>query len=877
VILLKQKRIHRKQTARALALTAALLAGGILNVHKGYAAATVTADDATNVIGTSVVLGVGANSLSGNDNTNTPVIAIGNKALADMQTTGAKELMLSFGQGTLPGPIAIGTNAYARTGTVQIGAHTFTGTMGGVTINEATNTSSAFQSVHATTIGSNSYNSGSMGTVVGVYSISTGDGNIQNFGANVVGSLNSIRSSGYGTTAGVANSIVGTANIAEDANGTLIFGAGNKVAHATGTIGTPTKLNQNNVDEAVEELRTIVKEGEGGGAALVIGGGNEAEYVRASQLIGTNNTLKGSEGSPSEYNLINGTSNEATNVSNSMLIGRNRQLTDVSDTIVIGSLNTKAATTASRAVVLGHEANVLEADGGVALGYGSIADRARFAESTIPPFSGELYGIDLNGITDGAVSVGTSDTLRQLINLADGTEDTDAVNLRQLRGGLSFEVISGGESQGTLAIGNTAPKFEAGEGLIATVDGDKIIFSVDTESEAYAGLKGAKGDTGPAGKDGVDGKDGKDGNDGEPGLPGKDGVDGVDGIDGKDGATGPEGAQGPKGDTGPAGAQGEKGDKGDTGAQGEKGDKGDTGPQGEKGDKGDPGSGGGVTWKVQADGDTADTVEDGATVQFKSGSNIAVSRSGANVTIGAVDAPTFAGTVTAKGFDAGGEKITNVAPGAVSSSSTDAVNGSQLWGAASSVATVIGGGSTVNEDGSISAPSYVVGGTTYDNVGDAVSALDSRFDSIRGGFDDLRDDLKITSALGAALAGLHPIQYDPKEPTQFMASVGNYRDKWAFALGLAHYTREDVMIHAGVAMSENSRAMMNAGLTWKFGREEDREMVAERYRKGPITSVAVLQQENEQLLTRVAELQKSSTDVQKRLEALERRVLGGSK
>ncbi|MBQ9422016.1 MAG: hypothetical protein IJU32_00420 [Pyramidobacter sp.] len=436
--------------------------------------------------------------------------------------------------------------------------------MGGVTVDE--NTNSKWSLVHMTTIGSNSYSSAAMGTVVGAYSIIAGDFDAsdpmtityatQNFGANVVGSLNSIRSTGYGTTAGVANSIVGTANIAEDANGTLIFGAGNKVAHATGTIGTPTKLNQNNVDEAVEELRTIVKEGEGGGAALVIGGGNEAEYVRASQLIGTNNTLKGSEGSPSEYNLINGTSNEAANVSNSMIIGRNRQLTDVSDTIVIGSLNTKVATTASRAVVLGHEANVLAADGGVALGYGSIADRAGFAESTNPPFSGELYSIDLNGITDGAVSVGTSDTLRQLINLADGTEDTDAVNLRQLRGGLSFEVISGGESQGTLAIGNTAPKFEAGEGLIATVDGDKIIFSVDTESEAYAGLKGAKGDTGPAGKDGVDGKDGKDGNDGEPGLPGKDGVDGVDGIDGKDGATGPEGAQGPKGDTGPAGAQG---------------------------------------------------------------------------------------------------------------------------------------------------------------------------------------------------------------------------------------------------------------------------------------------------------------------------------
>ena len=794
----------------------------MLDANMGYAAATVTADDDTNVIGTSVVLGVGANSVSGNSNADTPVIAIGKNAVADMKTTGTKELMLSFGQSTLPGPVAIGTNAYARTGTVQIGAHTFSGTMGGVTITETTNASPAFQSVYATTIGSNSYNSGSLGTVIGAYSISAGDGNIQNFGSNVIGSLNSIRSTGYSTTAGVANSIVGTANIAEDANGTLIFGAGNKVSHATGTISAPTETSSG-VDTTVDAFREAVKTAEGGGAALVIGGGNEAEYVRASQLIGTNNTLKGSEGSPSEYNLINGTSNEAANVSDSMIIGRNRQLTNVSETIVIGSLNTKAATTSSRAVVLGHEANVLAANGGVALGYGSVADRAGFAESTIPPFSGELYGINLNGITDGAVSVGTADTLRQLINLADATEPTDAVNLRQLRGGLSFEVISGGQSQGKLAITDTAPKFAAGEGLIATVSGDTITFAVDTESQAYMGLLG------------------------------EDGTDGVDGINGKDGVNGKDGENGPKGDTGP---QGEKGDKGD---------------------KGDPGSGGGVTWKLQADGDTADTVEDGATVQFKSGSNIAVSRSGANITIGAVDAPVFAGKVTAKGFDASGAKITNVAPGTISSSSTDAVNGSQLWGAASSVATVIGGGSTVNEDGSISAPSYVVGGTTYTTVGDAVSALDSRFDSIRGGFDDLRDDLKITSALSAALAGLHPIQYDPKEPTQFMASVGNYRDKWAFALGLAHYTREDVMIHAGVAMSENSRAMMNAGLTWKFGRQEDREAVAERYRKGPITSVAVLQQENEQLLARVAQLQQTSTAVQARLDALERRVLRSGK
>ena len=887
MISVKRKKTRRVQGIKVLA--AALLISATAGTGESKAAVA-------NEVGVNVILGEGAHSIERNG-----VIAIGYGATADYKSVDAnQEQNLSFGAGNdgLPGPIAIGTNTYARTGTVQIGAHSFSGKMGGITVNSATNGKWALMDM--TMLGSNTYAASAMGVAAGAYSIITGNydaslsgisGSLnrllygpQNFGAVVVGSLNSIRSSGYGSTAGVANSIVGIANIAEDTNGTLIFGAGNKVAHATGTIGMPAAMDQNNVDTAVDGLRWIVKDGEGGGAALVIGGGNEAEYVRASQLIGTNNTLKGTASAPSVHNLINGTGNEAANVSNSMIIGRNRQLIDVSDTIVIGSLNTKAATTASRAVVLGHEANVLAADGGVALGYGSIADRAGFAESTIPPFSGEMYGIDLNGITDGAVSVGTADTLRQLINLADATEPTDAVNLRQLRGGLSFEVISGGQSQGTLNMSNaaSAPIFEAGAGLLAEISGDQtIVFRIDTDSDLYKSLKGEqgeKGDKGEKGDTGAKGDKGDTGAVGPQGEKGDTGAAGPQGPQGDKGDTGVSGPQGEKGNTGATGPQGPQGDKGDTGAvgpQGPQGDKGDTGPQGPKGDKGDTGYGG--TWKLQADGDAADIVTDGATVQFKSGSNIAVSRSGTNVTIGAVDAPVFAGKVTANGFDASRAKITNVAPGTISSSSTDAVNGSQLWGASSSIAAIIGGGSTVNADGSISAPRYVVGGTAYTTVGDAVSALDSRFDSIRGSFDDLRDDIKITSALSAALAGLHPIQYDPKEPTQFMASVGNYRDKWAFALGLAHYTREDFMIHAGAAMSGNSRAMANAGLTWKFGRQEDREAVAERYRKGPITSVAVLQQENEQLLARVAQLQQTSTVVQARLDALERRVLSSGK
>ena len=133
--------------------------------------------------------------------------------------------------------IAIGTNAYARTGSVQIGAHTYTGTMGGTSINANTNGEGTV--VNMTTIGSNSYNKAVFGTMVGAYSIASGDFNGsggfnrmytgQNFGASVVGSLNSIRTKGYGQYSGIANSIVGLANTTENSNGSLIFGAGNNI------------------------------------------------------------------------------------------------------------------------------------------------------------------------------------------------------------------------------------------------------------------------------------------------------------------------------------------------------------------------------------------------------------------------------------------------------------------------------------------------------------------------------------------------------------------------------------------------------------------------------------------------------------------------
>ena len=913
-----------KNSARRLSLFAA--AALTLFLSAGEDAAAVR-----RVTSADIILGDGAGREGAGADTHTylPVIAIGTnphvypkklKTGLSALFTSNQENVFSFGASNaeLPGPIAVGRNAFARTGTVQIGAHTYNGTMGGIAVTSAanavseTNASAAYRVVDATTIGSNSYSNAVFGTMIGAYSITTGDGATQNFGAAVVGSLNSIRSKGGSSTVGIASSIIGIANSAEQSNGTLIFGAGNKVAHSSGTISQPSgKID--NVDSTVLTFQQTVRRNEGGGAALVIGGGNEADYVRASQIFGTNNTMAGtgtSTNALSRWNYVTGTNNMLTSVSDTLVIGRNRTLTGVSHDIIIGATAAQTATSESRSGSYGHEANVF-APGGVALGYGSIADRAAFTaatESATAPFSATVLGgaADEAVLTDGAVSIGgkvaaalpartlqataangetESGTLRQIINLADATQPTDAVSLRQLRGGLSFGVISSGSSVGTLDMSNasSAPIFEAGAGLLAAISGDRtIVFALEPSSELFGdALKGDKGESGDKGDTGGQGPKGDSGDTGAQGPQGPAGDNGPTGPKGDKGPAGDTGAQGPKGevgDTGPQGPKGDKGPAGDTGAQGPQGDKGDSGDAGPKGEKGDPGTGGSSSWNLQANGDTADKIKDGNTVQFIGGSNAVIARAKTDVTIGLTGAPAFKGTVTAKGFDALGEKITSLAPGTVSQSSTDAVNGSQLWGYSSSAVKALGGGSTVNSDGTVTAPTYTVAGNNYSTVGDAFSALDRRFDSFRSETGALHDEIKGTSALNAALSGLKPIHFDPIEPSQIMFSVGNYRDKWACALGMAHYVREDFMVHAGVAFGESSRTLVKAGFTVKLGRDEDEKeknsKIFGRYSKQPLTSVTLLRKENDSLHAQIDALERENAAAQARLETLERRLFG---
>ena len=316
--------------------------------------------------------------------------------------------------------------------------------------------------VGATTVGLNSYSAGAFATTTGAYSIMTNayDGNTnqgfaaQNFGAVINGSFNSIESKTAGSSvSGIANAVVGTANRTHNANGTLVFGAGNEVTNSVDNIADPMSLLTNSPKELAEKLREGIRRNDSGGAVLAVGGGNKADYAYRSQLVGVGNTLTGTAAEKAAYNLLNGYKNTGTNVSGVTVIGTNRTVSNAKDTIVMGSSAGGITTTASKAVILGSEANA-EKDGGVALGADSVAsvdkDIAGYDPST------KLASANTSAAwkaTHAAVSVGNGSTAtRQITGVAAGTNDTDAVNVAQLKaiaggtGSIHFVSVKGGNA-----------------------------------------------------------------------------------------------------------------------------------------------------------------------------------------------------------------------------------------------------------------------------------------------------------------------------------------------------------------------------------------------------------------------------------------------
>ena len=673
------------------------------------------------------------------------------------------------------GSIAIGQNSYARSGSTMIGIHNYQGKLGDLEIDFTKDKSGGHsgigeyqESIDATTIGNNSYNNGVFSTVVGSYTAVSGlyhnekwgekPYGVQNFGAAVLGSLNSVEgsTSTEHNTAGMADSILGSANRTKNANGTIMVGAGNVVEDSINDFDASEIKTKNGIaspNALSEAMRTSIKNANGGGAAAIVGNGNEVKKSTNVAVMGSKNSV--------------------TSTTNSQIFGDNRVVTGadgapIDGAVIIGSAAAESPLTTDKknVTILGYNANAT-AEGGVALGAGSIAD-------TKAEVFGWDPGMNKASTTDSptwksswaAVSVGDGTHTRQITNLAAGLNDTDAVNVAQLQA----------------AMKNAAPKidFVAGEGIQIEKD------STGTKYTIKANITGGKTDTDT--------------------TTVKTKEEGSSSGTGSSGTTSSGKALEVKTETNPIYFAANEG----TAAE--------VKPSQQLG--------------ILGDNTNISTKVDGSKITVSLKKNITVDSVKAGNTTVNNEGVTIAGgpSMTVNGINAGGKKMTNVADGTESS---DAVNYGQLK-----------------------------------NVENKVDQNTQNINYLNGRVGELGTRINKVGAGAAALAALHPLDFDPEDKWDFAAGVGNYRNATAAAVGLFYRPNERTMFNLGWTMGDN-RNMVNGGFSVKFGKSNKYV----KYSKAEMASVIDNQsREIAELKAKDAQNAKDNAEMKAEIEALRKQV-----
>ena len=251
-----------------------------------------------------------------------------------------------------------------------------------------------------------------------------------------------------------------------------------------------------------------------------------------------------------------------------------------------------------------------------------------------------------------------------------------------------------------------------------------------------------------------------------------------------------------------------------------------------------------ASWNVQTNGKDTTAVVGGDTVNFINGDNIAITNTGHAITIG-----------TAK--DVSFDKVT---VGGMTLDKNGILSGiSSITGSGTGAPTMTFNSQNGNTPANVSINSNLdMGGHRITGVGPAEKPTDAvnkqQVDQALRGLTGMADNAarqyaSKAGANAAALAALKPIQYDPLEPTQIMAGVGNYKSQTAVALGMAHYTNENTMFNIGVSLDSHDN-MVNAGVTHKFGYSPEKKAIPDRYKGGPISSIYVMQDEMQALLAK---------------------------
>ena len=648
--------------------------------------------------------------------------------------------------------VAIGQNTYARSGSVMLGTHNYKGKLGDVDVDSA-HTKDNNGHLFSTTVGANSYSNGLFSSVVGSYSIasskySASSGNeTKNFGSTITGALNSIESASSSSRyAGIANSIVGVANRTNNSNGSLVFGAGNEITNSITSIsGAPTS-GGDNPNELRNSVKNAVKVAKGGGATMAFGGGNKADYTLRTSMIGINNTVTGANGAESADNFVVGVGNTGTNVqhmtaigskntvsdaNNTVIVGDNRKVTGANNSVIIGSSDAETTTTVNDAVAIGHNTEV-SAEGGVALGSKSKATVAAGAAGY--DISTKAASTDTSSTwkaTASAVSVGdvANDVTRQITSVAAGTNDTDAVNVAQLK-----------------KVETKISTVEADAKKHTTVvAGDNTTVTSGTNANGGAEYKVA------VNKDLVEMSSANFGK----------ATDNVRSRIDKDRASFFNGSENIG--ISPTGVQ----------------------------------------------------IENTDTLEQAKFDKYGMYASEGNTTV----------YYTTNGISAGDQKINNVKAGVAD---TDAVNVSQLKRlqdqiAASSSVTTVTAGDHIKVTPTVNGNTHDYKVSLADDIADQITNNTTNINKNTNDIKNIKGDLsKIDKRVdksvagAAALAALHPLDFDPDAKWDFAAGYGHYRSGDAAAIGAFYRPNEDVQLSVGSTVGSDE-TVFNAGLSVKVG------------------------------------------------------------
>ena len=674
----------------------------------------------------------------------------------------------------------------------------------------------------------------------------------------------------------------GKTNTSNAAGNTVVDGTKSTATTAAGTTITDgAKTNTNTAD------KNVIDDGAGNTNTSNATSNTIADpNGNTNTATATNNTLADNAGNS---NVSNATSNSLTdnagnsNVSNATSNTLKNAAGDET------KVDAKGATVKDAA---GNTTNVA-ATGATVTNAAGDTTKVEATGTTVADAAGNKATFTKDGVTitkpgKDTVSLtgnGLDNGNNKIVNVADGTNDTDAVNVRQLdaktKAATTELTANGGESADNTTGNIVLTKTTAPDGHIIYDNklNDKITLGAANPTKAIT-VDGTNG-TIKAGKDGnavaINGTDGTikagdgtnavaiDGVNGSVKVADKIALDGKDGkaaigtvgIDGKDGII-------TTGGNNPVAVNGKDGvvtgltnktwnPNNITSGRAATEDQVQSAVANAGWDATVGTEGSGVNSTPSA---TPEKIRPNETLTFKAGNNMMVSHAGKTISYAVNPELTDMKSATFKDT-AGNTTVTNgngitITPGSANPNNPNA------------------GPVSLTKDGLNNGNNQIKGVAPGSDDTDAVNIGQLKASNAKMGdaIGQVAGEVQRVGAHAAAMAALKPIQYDPLEPTQIMAGVGNYRGETAAALGLAHYTNEDTMFNVGVSVGGNHN-MVNAGVTHKFGSSPEKKNIPDRYKAGPISSVYVMQDEVSSLKKENAEQKYVIADQAARLNTLE--------